>query len=176
MGAYAWQSGGETRQRGYGLVYDDQGRLISANYGEGTFLGNYMGLYEEKAEYDDMGNPTWVYRKSPNSLNGSRTSSPSDRLRLEYDGNQLVHVTDSVATGHTYAGAFHFADGADEAVEYEYDENGNMTKDLNFSIEREQSMLACYAEREKNRLKINRKISSVEYNLLNLPSMIGNSY
>ncbi len=148
VGAYAWQCSGETRQRGYGLVYDDQGRLISANYGEGTFLGNYMGLYEEKAEYDDMGNPTWVYRKSPNSLNGSRTSSPSDRLRLEYDGNQLVHVTDSVATGHTYAGAFHFADGADEAVEYEYDENGNMTKDLN------------------------RKISSVEYNLLNLPSMI----
>ena len=148
VGAYAWQSGGETRQRGYGLVYDDLGRLISANYGEGTFLGNYMGLYDEKAEYDGMGNPTWVYRKSPNSLNGSRTSSPSDRLLLEYDGNQLVHVTDSVTSGHTYAGAFHFADGADEAVEYEYDENGNMTKDLN------------------------RKISSVEYNLLNLPSMI----
>ena len=84
--------------------------------------------------------------------------SPSDRLRLEYDGNQLVHVSDSVTSGHTYAGAFHFADGADEAVEYEYDENGNMTKDLNFSIEREQSMFACYVEREKNRLKVNRNI------------------
>ena len=60
----------------------------------------------------------------------------------------MVHVTDSVTSGHNYAGAFHFADGADETVEYEYDENGNMTKDLN------------------------RNISSISYNLLNLPSMI----
>ena len=29
---------------------------------------------------------------------------------------------------------------------HEYDENGNMTKDLNFSIKREQSMLECSAE------------------------------
>jgi hypothetical protein len=29
---------------------------------------------------------------------------------------------------------------------HEYDENGNMMKDLNFSIKREQSMLECSAE------------------------------
>ena len=43
---------------------------------------------------------------------------------------------------------WHFRDGADEDEEYEYDENGNMTKDLNSNI------------------------SLVEYNFLNLPSRI----
>ena len=56
------------------------------------------------------------YRESPNTLENNRPSSPSDRLRLEYDGNQLVHVTDSVTSGHDYVGAFHFANGADDTV------------------------------------------------------------
>lgn len=102
----------------------------------------------EREKNRPKANPTWIYRRSPDVINDIRPSSPSDRLRLEYDGNRLVHVTDSVTSGHNYAGAFHFADGADETVEYEYDENGNMTKDLN------------------------RNITSIEYNLLNLPSMI----
>lgn len=33
-----------------------------------------------------------------------------------------------------YQGTFHFVDGADEAVEYEYDANGNMVRDLNKCI------------------------------------------
>ena len=53
-----------------------------------------------------------------------------------------------MVSGPNYSGAFHFSDGADEDVEYEYDQNGNLTKDLN-----------------KNVLQI-------QYNLLNLPSMI----
>ena len=148
VAAYAWLSGGETLQRGYSLLYDGLDRLTTANYGEGPSLESYHTKYDEKAEYDCMGNPTWIYRRSPDIINDIRPSSPSDRLRLEYDGNQLVHVTDSVTSGHDYAGAFHFEDGADETVEYEYDGNGNMTKDLN------------------------RNITEIRYNLLNLPSMI----
>ena len=33
-----------------------------------------------------------------------------------------------------YQGTFHFVDGADEAVEYEYDANGNLVRDLNKGI------------------------------------------
>ena len=51
-------------------------------------------------------------------------------------------------SGPYYAGAFHFRDGADEDLEYEYDENGSMTKDLN------------------------KNISSIQYNSLNLPTSI----
>ena len=134
VAAYAWLSGSETLQRGYSLLYDGLDRLTTANYGEGPSLESYHTKYDEKAEYDCMGNPTWIYRRSPDVINDIRPSSPSDRLRLEYDGNHLVHVTDSVTSGHDYAGAFHFEDGADETVEYEYDGNGNMTKDLNRNI------------------------------------------
>ena len=82
------------------------------------FANNYLPKGAKALEiyafagYDTMGTPTWIYRKSPNTLENNRPSSPSDRLRLEYDGNQLVHVTDNVSIGHTYAGAFHFANGA----------------------------------------------------------------
>lgn len=34
----------------------------------------------------------------------------------------------------TWQGAFNFMDGADQQTEYEYDENGNLTKDLNKNI------------------------------------------
>lgn len=60
---------------------------------------------------------------------------------------ELLFVDDAV-DGPYYAGAFHFVDGADEEYEYSYDENGNMTKDLNRGIE------------------------EIRYNFLNLPTKI----
>jgi len=70
-----------------------------------------------------------------------------DDLSFTYNGNQLIKADDAVS-GPYYAGAFHFRDGADEDLEYEYDENGSMTKDLN------------------------KNISSIQYNSLNLPTSI----
>ncbi len=70
---------------------------------------------------------------------------------MEYDGNHLVNATDSVSSGPTWQGVFHFVDGEEAEAgedEYEYDVNGNMTKDLN------------------------RNISLVQYNSLNLPKKI----
>ncbi len=81
---------------------------------------------------------------------GSESPDPYgliDNLSYTYNGNQLVTVTDG-RSGPDYSGAFHFSDGADEDVEYEYDQNGNLTKDLN------------------------KKITQIKYNLLNLPSHI----
>ena len=82
-------------------------------------------------------------------------TSPRGRTVRRSSTNHIVHVTDSVTSGHSYAGAFHFADGANTDTEYEYDDNGNMTKDLN------------------------RGITGITYNALNLPSVIqfgDNSY
>lgn len=56
-------------------------------------------------------------------------------------------MTDS-NEGPYYKGAFHFVDGADKDVEYAYDANGNMTMDLN------------------------KGITSITYNDLNLPKCI----
>ena len=70
-----------------------------------------------------------------------------DNLKYTYDGNQVVRVEDS-AIDPAYKDCFTFVDGADEEKVYEYDENGNLTKDLN------------------------RGICGIEYNCLNLPSRV----
>ena len=66
---------------------------------------------------------------------------------MSYNGNQLKAVSDSV-TGSAHADNFEFKDGADLPVEYYYDSNGNLIQDLN------------------------KKISEIQYNCLNLPSRI----
>ena len=66
---------------------------------------------------------------------------------LVYSGNQLQSVRDN-ATHAVYGNGTEFKDGANQTVEYTYDKNGNLTKDLN------------------------KKISNIEYNCLNLISRI----
>ena len=61
-----------------------------------------------------------------------------------YNGNQLTKVTDNAASS-AYSNGFEFKDGADRETEYTYDENGNLTQDLN------------------------RNIEDIQYNFLNLP-------
>ena len=77
-----------------------------------------------------MGNVLTVVR---NGKISSARYGCVDNLTLQNDGNQLRKVTDTGSDG-TFAGAFDFDDGADEDVEYEYDRNGNMVKDLNKGI------------------------------------------
>ena len=71
----------------------------------------------------------------------------ADRLMNTTQGSQVVKIDDQVKDP-TYKGVFNFMDGANEEIEYEYDKNGNLVKDLN------------------------KNISKIEYNLLNLPSKI----
>ena len=56
--------------------------------------------------------------------------------------------TDDVATATAYNGGFEFKDAVKQADEYAYDKNGNMTKDLN------------------------KDITDIQYNCLNLPSKV----
>ena len=70
-----------------------------------------------------------------------------DNLNLTYDGNQLQAVKDN-ATHSVFGNGMEFEDGANQTIEYAYDKNGNLTKDLN------------------------KKIAVIQYNLLNLPSQV----
>lgn len=70
-----------------------------------------------------------------------------DNLALTLNGNQLKAVNDAVTTS-VYNNGFEFKDGAKVATEYTYDTNGNLTKDLN------------------------KNIISIQYNMLNLPSIV----
>ena len=144
IAAYGIKAGGETEMRGFRLIYDGLGRLTEAHYGEGPALDrNYLD-YDEKVDYDDMGNPVWVMRRGQL---GNGHCAVIDDVTLEYDGNRVVKTTDDGYIP-TWSGAFDFVDIEDESVEYEYDLNGNMTKDLD------------------------RDIAEIKYNLLNLPSMM----
>ena len=128
-------------QRGYRFYYDKLSRLTHAIYLESDV---FNGHFNSEYSYDYMGNMLTLKRYG---LQDNSSYGLVDNLTLTYNGNLLVKADDD-ATDPTYAGAFNFVDGEDEEVEYEYDQNGNLTKDLN------------------------KNILSIQYNLLNLPTGI----
>jgi RHS repeat-associated protein len=75
-------------------------------------------------------------------LNRKETNTLIDELEYKYDGNRLLSVNDK----QNHAGGF--GDGEESSTEYLYDANGNMTSDLN------------------------KQISDIDYNLLNLPEKV----
>ena len=140
-----WKVGSEPDlQRNFLYNYDDLDRLTCATYGEGMFGFDNRNRYTTRYTYDKNGNMLSLKR---NGLQDDGSYSLIDDMAMQYDGNQITLATDD-ADGPFYAGAWHFRDGADEDEEYQYDENGNLTQDLNSNI------------------------SLVEYNFLNLPSRI----
>ena len=143
ISSMTWEADGV--KRGYKFMYDDRSRLLRAVYGEGEGLNvNQDRFNEEITGYDKNGNILGIKRC------GKRSEDEYgliDNLVMSYNGNQLKAVTDSV-TSSAHADSFEFKDGADLPVEYYYDSNGNLIQDLN------------------------KKISEIQYNCLNLPSRI----
>ena len=101
------------------------------------------GRYTEKVTgYDKNGNILSLQRYG--QLTAS-TYGPIDNLTFTLAGNRPTRVDDAV-TASAYNGGFEFKDGVKQANEYVYDANGNLTKDLN------------------------KGISNITYNVLNLPT------
>lgn len=129
------------KNRGYNISYDNLSRLTGADYLEGNVVS-------------DKFNTSYCYDKHGNMLSlsrhgnvGTSTYGIVDDLTLGYNGNQLVSVEDK-GTNPSLSMSMDFKDGSHSAVEYSYDGNGNMVKDLN------------------------KGISRIEYNFLNLPQQI----
>lgn len=129
ISAQSWQCGNEVKH-GYHFTYNSQSMLTDSEYSEGDRLNDGRGNYDESLSYDKMGNVQSLLRSG---LLDDGSYGLIDNLSYSYHGNQLLKVDDA-AVGPYYQGAFHFVDGADEAVEYEYDANGNMVRDLNKGI------------------------------------------
>lgn len=110
--------------------YNAQNMLTDSGYNEGDRQNDGRGNYDESLSYDKMGNVQSLLRSG---LLDDGSYGLIDNLSYNYHGNQLLKVDDA-AVGPYYQGAFHFVDGADEAVEYEYDANGNLVRDLNKGI------------------------------------------
>ena len=140
-----WQAGGETTTRGYKFTYDGLNRMLDAIYGEGTNIGSNANRFTEKVTgYDKNGNILALQRYGQT---GTSSYGLIDNLTFTLDGNQLNRVDDAV-TASAYNGGFEFKDAVKQADEYTYDANGNLTKDLN------------------------KNISEIQYNCLNLPRKV----
>ena len=145
ISSMTWKSGAGATPRGYKFSYDRLGRLTDAEYGEGPSLSvNTNRFNEQVTGYDKMGNILGLKRYGQTSATGYDVI---DDLSLSYVGNRLKKVADRSGTS-TFNNGFEFKDGIDLSTEYEYDENGNLTKDLN-----------------KNK-------TAIQYNCLNLPSRV----
>lgn len=141
-----WKSKNTSSEvRAYSYEYDAMNRINAATSYQGfislitvsndhnlsniSYGRNGNILFLDRQGYDDTGviNALW------------------DDLQYEYDGNQLTKVTD---TAPVTLKSYGFDDGNTGTNDYLYDDNGNMTQDLN------------------------KGISSITYNHLNLPAEI----
>jgi RHS repeat-associated protein len=155
-----WKSRGAGVKRKVDYTYDNIDRLTAAGFKEqfGSVWANTdpvnqnftidfgiggKGNSNQFIEYDDNGNIKNLWQKGLKVNN----SANIDDLVYEYvSGNQLGKVTDGQNDPDTKLGDFH--DGGNAGYDYDYDPNGNLTKDEN------------------------KKISSITYNYLSLPEVI----
>ena len=145
ISSMTWKSGNESTVRGYKFTYNGLDRMLNATYGETAGISTNANRFSENVTgYDKNGNIKGLQRYGQLS---SAAYGMIDNLTLTLNGNQLNRVDDAVAAS-TYNGGFEFKNGANAADEYSYDANGNLTKDLN------------------------KGISGITYNFLNLPNAV----
>jgi RHS repeat-associated protein len=132
----------DTLLRAYSYTYDAINRITGSYYGEQSqgVLTSSQKLREYDYMYDLNGNIQGMKRTG-------NTGSLIDSLIYDYGeslsySNRLLNVADSSLPD------VGFKDGPGQDDDYEYDSNGNLTKDLN------------------------KGISSITYNFLNLPELI----
>ncbi len=131
IGAMSWQRNGpqgNNNPQSFDYTYDAASRILSADYTSSGINDHFnMNVWE----YDHNGNIRQLSRRHT-------STSPSDSLTYSYTGNRLTSVLDD---GDIQL----FEDSNTQSDDYSYDSNGNMTSDLN------------------------KTINDISYNYLNLP-------
>lgn len=127
------------KNRTYTFVYDNLSRLKSATYINTAFPSE---KFAESLTYDKMGNIKTILREG---LTATATYGTIDNLTFGYTGNQLLYITDAGPNVNLGPSADFKDYSKVTTAEYAFNKNGAMTKDLN------------------------KGISSVVYNSLNLP-------
>ena len=145
ISSMTWKSGNESTVRGYKFTYDGLDRVLNATYGETASISTNANRFSENVTgYDKNGNIKSLQRYGQT---GASAYGLLDNLTFTLNGNQLSRVDDAVSTA-AYGTNTAFVNGASAAGEYAYDVNGNLTKDLN------------------------KGITDIQYNVLNLPSTV----
>ena len=145
ISSMTWKAGNESTIRGYKFTYDGLSRLMNATYGETAGINTNTNRFSENVTgYDKNGNIKTLQRYGQTAAS---SYGLIDNLTFTLAGNQLSRVDDAVMAS-AYGGGFEFKDGVKQVGEYTYDANGNLTKDLN------------------------KGITDIQYNCLNLPSAV----
>ena len=145
ISSMTWKAGDESTLRGYKFTYDGLDRMLNTTYGETASINTNANRFSENVTlYDKNGNIKTLQRYGQLS---ATTYGLLDNLTYTLTGNQLNRVDDS-STAPAYGVNTSFVNGTSAAGEYAYDANGNLTKDLNKGITR------------------------ITYNVLNLPSVV----
>ena len=145
ISSMTWKAGTASTVRGYKSTYDGLDRLLNATYGETAGISTNANRFSENVTgYDKNGNIKGLQRYGQT---GASAYGLLDNLTFTLNGNQLRRVEDAVSTA-AYGTNTAFVNGASAAGEYAYDVNGNLTKDLN------------------------KGITDIQYNVLNLPSTV----
>ena len=117
--------------RGYDFAYDGLNRLEESTYAEGAGMSQNKNRYSENIlSYSQNGS---IERLQRYGKKNNGTFGLIDDLTYSYNGNQIKAISDK-AGSLLYDGSFDFKDGADVDVEYFYDANGALVKDLNKGI------------------------------------------
>lgn len=145
----SWKSKSDGAARAFGYAYDNGNRLINADFSQktgGLWNNSVKDFTVNSLSYDANGNIL-----SMNQMGMSGTSKiPVDKLLYRYQAgsNKLEAVTDGGANTATL-GLGDFVKKSTNLIDYTYDNNGNLSHDLNKGID------------------------TIRYNHLNLPDSIG---
>jgi len=147
-----WKGANDMKVRKYDFTYDAANRLTAANFGQYTstnFTNATVNYNVSGLSYDANGN---ILKMNQYGLKTTGSSAIIDQLTYNYTAgtNRLLNVVDSANDNSSTLGDFKYAPvtKTTTTVDYTYDANGNMITDAN------------------------KKISSIAYNYLNLPSVI----
>ncbi|MGE0931758.1 DUF6443 domain-containing protein [Peijinzhouia sedimentorum] len=147
-----WQTATDEVKRSYGFRYDVPQRLNHADYrahNGSNWTSLESGRYSvNNIAYDANGNITALQRQGLLNSTGTPSYGQIDNLSYTYDGNRLKTVNDGVSLAN---GVGDFKSRSTAATQFTYDGNGNLQTDLN------------------------KEISHIRYNRLNLPDSIRKS-
>ncbi|CAL1516428.1 hypothetical protein MMC2321_00150 [Chitinophaga sp. MM2321] len=144
-----WKSRADGAARAYGYGYDKANRITLADYTQANSVGT---VWDKSVTDFSVSNLTYDANGNIGSMTqkGKTSTIPEmvDQLTYSYfpNSNRLKAVADPINTSSAKLGDF--IDGNKTDVDYSYDPNGNLKQDLNKSI------------------------SSITYNHLNLPQSI----
>lgn len=126
-----WQTSKDHVLRGYDFAYDGLNRLEESTYAEGAGMSQNKNRYSENIlSYSPNGS---IERLQRYGKKNNGTFGLIDDLMYSYNGNQIKAISDK-AGSLLNDGSFDFKDGANADVEYFYDTNGALIKDLNKGI------------------------------------------